>query len=225
MKALVTGAAGFIGSHIVERLLAQGHEVRAFVRPTSDCSFLEGLGAELARGDVTDIESLRAAMPGIDAVFHAAANVSNWGPWKEFEAVTVRGTENTLRAAADAGVKRFLQVSTNNVYDDRVRKRRRLDESGPFTTGPSAFGHYSLSKVLAKKAAFRYHAEGALAVSAIRPGWVYGPRDRNLVPYMVDFVRSPLAAWVGDRDPILPPVRSDERRVGKECISRWSPSH
>ena len=79
MRALVTGASGFIGSHIVKRLVAAGDSVRAFVRPTSDVSFLRALGVELAQGDITDPASLPPAMDGIEAVYHAAAaSLERW---------------------------------------------------------------------------------------------------------------------------------------------------
>src|SRR3990172_9731012 len=116
MKALVTGATGFIGGHIVDRLLAAGHEVRGLASSAQKATRLKELGVEVVMGDVTDIESLRAAARGVDTVFHAAARVTDWGPWAEFEAATVQGTENTLRAAVDAGVRRFLHVSTVGVY-------------------------------------------------------------------------------------------------------------
>src|SRR3990170_2549381 len=101
MKALVTGATGFIGGHIVDRLRAGGHQVRGLARNSQKAARLRDLGVEVVMGDVTDIESLRAAAEGVDTVFHAAARVTDWGPWPEFEATTVRGTENALQAAVD----------------------------------------------------------------------------------------------------------------------------
>jgi uncharacterized protein YbjT (DUF2867 family) len=89
MRALVTGATGFLGSHIAERLVARGDEVRALVRPASDTALLQKLGVELATGDVTDPGSLHPAMSGVDVVYHAAAMVSDWGPWRDFKRVTV----------------------------------------------------------------------------------------------------------------------------------------
>lgn len=206
MKALVTGAAGFIGGHIVDRLLAEGHQVQALDLPTADFSHLAQAGAETVVGDITTIESIRPAMVGVETVFHAAARVTDWGPWEEFEAINVRGTENVLEAAASAGVRRFVHLSTVDVYDATVRKRQVLDESAPYDSGHSPYGPYAKSKVLAEKAAFRYQREGQLMVSLLRPGWVYGPRDHTMSARLLSFLRSPLAAWVGNRNPIHNPV-------------------
>src|SRR3970040_135079 len=116
MRALVRGAGGFTGSHIVERLVAAGDSVRAFVRPTSDVSYLRALGVELAQGDITDPASLSPAMDGINAVYHAAPAVTDWGSWRLFRSVTIEGTRNVLEAAARANAGRFLHVSTDGVY-------------------------------------------------------------------------------------------------------------
>src|SRR3970040_1307845 len=102
MKALVTGATGFLGSHIVERLMQRGDDVRALVRPSSDTRLLREWGVELVNGDVTQPDSLLAAMSGIEAVYHTAAMVSEWDPWRDFQTVTIDGTRNVLRAAAAA---------------------------------------------------------------------------------------------------------------------------
>ena len=206
MKALVTGATGFIGGHIVDSLLVAGHRVRGLARNTEKAARLRHVGVDVVMGDVTDIESLRAAAKGIDSVFHAAAKVTDWGPWPEFEAVTVRGTENILQAAAGAGVRRFLHVSTVGVYDEKAVAvgAGRMGEDTPLTSGADlSFGFYARSKMLAERAAFRYHQEGKLTVSAIRPAWVYGPRDESIFPRMVQFLKSPLAAWVGKFDPVI----------------------
>ena len=80
MKALITGATGFIGSHLVDRLVERDDTVRALVRPSSDVSYLEERGVELVRGDITDAASLAAAVAGIDVVYHAAAQGGDGGP-------------------------------------------------------------------------------------------------------------------------------------------------
>src|SRR5262245_1066713 len=98
MKALVTGAAGFIGSHVVERLAAAGHSVRGLIRRPDQEPFIRSLGGVPVRGDVTQPASLRAAAAGMDAIIHVAARVTDWGNWSEFEAATVQGTRNTLQA-------------------------------------------------------------------------------------------------------------------------------
>src|SRR5690349_12961017 len=120
MFALVTGASGFLGGHLVERLCAAGHRVRALVRTPAKAQFLAATMAEIAAGDLTAPASLASALDGVDTVFHSAAMVSNWGRWNDFQAVTVQGTENVLDAAERAGVRRFVHISTMRVYDDRI---------------------------------------------------------------------------------------------------------
>ena len=98
MRNLVTGGTGFLGSHLVEALLARGENVRALVRPTSNKIFLENLGVELACGDLNDIQSLKAAMQGIERVFHSAAFATDWGSWQTFHCANVIGVNNLFYA-------------------------------------------------------------------------------------------------------------------------------
>src|SRR5438093_8723483 len=82
---VITGATGLLGSHLAEQLIARGERVRALVRPSSDTSFLRSLGVELADGDLNDPDSLRRAVTGADVVYHCAARVGDWGPWRAFQ--------------------------------------------------------------------------------------------------------------------------------------------
>ncbi|MCK4787404.1 MAG: NAD-dependent epimerase/dehydratase family protein, partial [Desulfobacteraceae bacterium] len=104
MRNLVTGGSGFLGSHLVETLVARGENVRALVRPTSNKALLETLGVELAYGNLNDIQSLRAAMRGIERVFHSAAFATDWGSWETFRCANVTGVSNLLETALEAGV-------------------------------------------------------------------------------------------------------------------------
>ena len=97
MKALVTGAAGFIGSHVVERLAAAGQSVRGLVRKAAQERLIRDLGGEPVRGDVTHPASLRAAAAGMDTIIHVAARVTDWGDWPAFESATVQGTATRFR--------------------------------------------------------------------------------------------------------------------------------
>ncbi|TET96036.1 MAG: NAD-dependent epimerase/dehydratase family protein [Dehalococcoidia bacterium] len=203
MKALVTGATGFIGSHLVDRLLERDDAVRALVRPSSDVSYLEERGVELVRGDITDPASLPAALAGIDVVYHAAAQVGDWGPWRDFEAVTIDGTRNVLEATARAGVPRFLHVSTDGVYAHRYLGKRMTEET-PLETRFAWWDYYRRSKLAAERLAWRYHEDGRLAMSAVRPGLVLGERDRATLPGMVAFLRSGSAMYFGDGHNRLP---------------------
>ena len=113
---LVTGATGLLGSHVVEQLRQRGMPVRVLVRPGSDRTWLETQGVEFVEGDITDPPSLQRACEGVDAVYHSAAKVGDWGPWEEFQRITIDGTRNMLSAATTAGVRRFVHVSSISVF-------------------------------------------------------------------------------------------------------------
>jgi nucleoside-diphosphate-sugar epimerase len=196
---LVTGATGLLGSHIVEQLRRGGQPVRALVRPGSDTAWLAAQGVELARGDITDPGSLRAACASVQVVYHAAAKVGDWGPWAEFERVTIDGTRNVLAAAAAAGVRRLVHVSSISVYGYYTRAQV-IDESFPIGYGLYRWAYYSRSKIAAEELARAAHARGQLAVTVIRPAWLYGPRDRVTVPRLYAMVRSGRAKILGRGD-------------------------
>ncbi len=201
MRALVTGGTGFLGSHLVERLLGAGHHVRALARTPAKASDLAAKGAVIVQGDVTVPASLTAALQGVDVVFHSAALVSNWAPWSAYLETTVQGTENLLAAAERAEVGRFVHVSTARVYDDRYCRRQRVvTEDAPHgERGFRPMGYYAHAKVLAEAAVWRYRPR--LAVSVVRPAWIYGPRDELIVPSVLRFLRDPGARWPGRVDP------------------------
>jgi nucleoside-diphosphate-sugar epimerase len=214
VKTLLTGATGFLGSHIAERLLRHGDSVRALVRPASDTSFLESLGVELVRGDVTDAPSLLPALEGIDAVFHAAALVSDWGPWEGYRTVTINGTRNMLKAAAAAATPRFLYVSTDGVY--RYQDLRRgVTEESPLETCFGPLDYYRKSKTAAEKIARRFQRDGH-AVSIVRPALILGERYRAMLPGVVAFLKGPLSVYMGNARNPLPYVYAGD--VADLCI-------
>ena len=117
MKALVTGATGFIGGNLVRELLKDGHEVRALCRPEADMSTLKDLDVEVAIGDLRDRGSLAGAMKGREALFHTAALYSLWSPDPgDFVKTNVDGTVNILEAAMEAEVSRVVYTSTASVF-------------------------------------------------------------------------------------------------------------
>ncbi len=216
MRALVTGATGFLGSHIAERLVARDDEVRALVRPSSDTAFLQKLGVELVTGDVADPQSLAPAMAGMDALYHAAARVTDWGPWRDFQRVTVDGTRNVLNAAMQAGVPRVLHVSTDGVYALSAFKGVVMEDS-PLEKRFGWLDYYRRSKLAAERIARRYADEGKLAVTIVRPGLLFGERDRVMFPGIVSFLKSSSAAYLGRGDNLLPYIYAGD--VAEACIA------
>jgi nucleoside-diphosphate-sugar epimerase len=215
MRALVTGATGFIGSHVADRLVERGDNVRALARPDSDVSYLEERGVEVVRADLADPSSLGPAMEGIEVVFHAAAQVSDWDPWREFQSVTIEGTRNVLRAAAGANVARFLHVSSDAVYAHRYLGKRMTEET-PLETRFSWWDYYRRSKLRAERVVWRYENDGRLAVTVVRPGVVLGERDRATVPGVTAFLKSKSAAYLGSGRNRLPYVYAGD--VADACI-------
>lgn len=216
VKTLVTGATGFLGSHIAERLVQRGDSVRALVRPSSNTAFLESLGGvELVRGDVTQAASLAPALDGIDAVYHAAALVTDWAPWRQFQAVTVNGTRNMLKAALAAGSPRFLHVSSDAVYR-YPDLRHGVTEDSPMETRFGPLDYYRRAKTAAEKVALRFQRRTALPVSIVRPGLILGERDNAMMPGIIAFLKSPANSFVGNGRNVLPVVYGGD--VADLCI-------
>jgi len=202
MKTLVTGGTGFLGSHLVERLLEQGHEVRALARSSSDISHLKTTAAEIVIGDIEDYDSLLPAVEGVDVVYHAAARVTpGWGAWKRFISAIVTGTENMLKASAEAGVSRFLHISTGTVHGKHCEGDTPACESTAryVVFGPDSY--YDYAKLQAEDLAFEYHKQGKIPVSMIRIGVIYGPRDRLLADRVFRQISLPVIVWPGELNP------------------------
>ena len=196
---LVTGATGLLGSHIVEKLTAAGERVRVLVRRGSDTAFLDSLdNVEKVVGDITDASSLVAAMSGVETVYHAAAQVGDWGPWERFVSVSINGTANMLAAARDAGVKRFLHISSISAYGHPDGEGMVLDESAPLGVSLHKWSYYSRAKVEAEKLAWGAYEKGDVPVTVVKPSWLYGQRDRASMPRMIRAISGGKAKLVGD---------------------------
>jgi dihydroflavonol-4-reductase len=173
MKYLVTGASGFVGHALVERLVRDGHRVRALVRRTSKRDELTRLGVEFAEGDVTDARSVDSATQGIEVVVHAAGLVKAARP-EEIYGVNEGGTRNVASAAVKAGVKRLIYVSSGAAGGPSWpgRPRREEDPDRPAT-------HYGKSKRAGEQALREFASR--LDCVVVRPSVVYGPRDQEFL--------------------------------------------
>ena len=176
MRVLVTGATGFLGSYIVDQCVAQGDDVTALVRRTSDLTWLAHHSAvKLAYGDITDTASLREACRGKEVVYHSAARAADWGSRKQFYDSNVLGTENVLEACLSAGVKRLVYISSPSVVFD-YRDEINIDERYPY---PKRFAnHYSETKAIAEQKVLAAHKPGIFTTVSLRPHAIWGPRDR-----------------------------------------------
>jgi len=202
MKVLVTGGTGFLGSHLVERLLEQGHEVLVLARKTSNTSHLKTTAARIVIGDVKDYNSLKPAVEGVDVVYHAAARVTpGWGSWELFYSSIVKGTENMLKASAEAGVSRFLHISTGTVHGEYCMGDTPACESTERHVNLTPDSYYDYAKLQAEDIAFDYHRQGKIPVSMIRIGVIYGPRDRLLADRVYRQISLPVIVWPGELNP------------------------
>ena len=196
---LVTGASGLLGSHIVEQLRKRNLPVRALVRPQSDRSWLETQDVEFVEGDVTDPASLSRACQGVDAVYHSAAKVGDWGPWEEFQRITIDGTQNMIDAAIAAGVRRFVHISSISCYGYHTREVE-VDETFELGYKLYKWAYYSRSKIEAERRVWKAHKSGSIEVTVIRPAWIYGPRDRTTIARLVRMIRAGKAKILGPGD-------------------------
>jgi nucleoside-diphosphate-sugar epimerase len=195
---LVTGATGLLGSHIVEQLRLRDKPVRALVRKGSDTSFLEEHDVELVEGSLSDKASLAKACEGVDTVYHSAARVGDWGPWHEFVEITIEGTRNLAEAAANAGVGRFLHISSISSYGHPDGEGLVLDETAPLGVDLHKWSYYSRAKVEAEKILWAMHEEGKIRLTVIRPSWLYGPRDRATIFRLARMLRQGKTKILGD---------------------------
>ena len=189
-RVLVTGAGGFIGSHLAERLVTAGARTRAMVRYTSsgswgwlDASSSKG-EMEVVASDITDADGVREALRGVEVVFHLAALIGipySYHAPRSYVRTNVEGTLNVLQAARDEGVGRVVHTSTSEVYGTALRVP--IDEDHPLQ-GQSP---YSASKIAADKMAEAFHRSFGLPVAVVRPFNTFGPRQsaRAVIPTVV----------------------------------------
>lgn len=195
----ITGATGLLGSHIVEQLVQRGERVRALVRHESDTSFLRQFGVELKKGDLHDPESLRRFTAGADIVYHCAAKVGDWGSWRLYQRDVIDATANVLDACREMGVGRVLHVSSITVYGHPKPRDELISEAEPLGQNLWMWDHYCRAKIKTEAICREYH--GPLTI--IRPGWMYGPRDRNTLPRVVKALRAGRVKLLGSGDNML----------------------
>lgn len=192
MKTLVTGGGGFLGRYIVEQLLAQGDTVTVFSRGAYP--ELEVLGARVMRGSLQDAAAVQKACTGMDAVFHVAAKAGLWGPWGEYYAINVTGTENVISACQKQGVPKLINTSSPSVIFDGC-SQEGVNEDIPY---PEHYeSPYPHTKALAEQSVTQANGKSLLTVS-LRPHLIIGPRDNHLLPGLLAAARARRLPQVGD---------------------------
>jgi nucleoside-diphosphate-sugar epimerase len=193
-SALVTGATGLVGSHVVARLLADGWSVRALVRARVP----EPRGVEQRVGDVLDPAAFASAAAGVDVVFHAAAAITPRGGWEAFRRLNVDGTRNAVDAAV-ASRARLVHVSSVAVYGSGGRYAAgggKTSEDTPLGPLPER-AYYARSKRESEQIVLDAHRAGRVWSTALRPDVIYGPRDRQFVPRLARLLDRGFAPVIG----------------------------
>ncbi len=177
MRALITGATGFIGSHLAELLHRKGYTLRCLVRRSSNLTYLSGLPVEYVYGDLFDHTILRQAVTGVDCVYHLAG-VTKAKTREEYFRGNHLATKNLIDAVVEAnpGVQRFVHVSSQTAVGPSL-DGKIADESSPY----HPITTYGISKMEAEKECLK--VAGKIPITIVRPPAVYGPRDRDIFEF------------------------------------------
>ncbi len=192
MKVLITGATGFMGARLAAAALERGDSVRGLVRDLDRAADLRAAGVETVQGDMLDSDSLGRAVQGVDCIFHTAAVIGDWPDRELSRRVNVEGTRQLVSLAIDAGVRRVVHFSSLAVYGNQ--HHRGTDESAPYRYGDI----YTDAKIDSERAVFELARDGAIEAVSLRPGFVYGPGDRTLIPKILEALGDGKFMFVGD---------------------------
>lgn len=207
LKAGITGATGFIGGRLAEKLAGEGFSIKCLVRETSDTAKLRSLGAELVHGDLCDSKSLRTFPQGCDYVFHLASKVSDWGPRDDFFRQNVEATETLLDSSREAGVKRFVYMSSSTVIWNAsflgTVDLKEIDEAYPYPSSHHNF--YNETKALSEKLVREYNGRGGLETVILRPSNVWGAGDTVILPRITDACLKGILVNMGYNKKIVSP--------------------
>ncbi len=186
-KIIITGANGFIGSHIVRKFLDEKLTVDCLVRKSSDLSNLSNLNINLIYGDIRNKNELVKAFSGKDLVIHTAALVRDWGEYKDFYDINVTGVLNTLIACLEVGIKNVIITGSNSVYGEENCELTK-DETFPFNSHykyfldkifPCKLNYYRDTKAIGTQKSIEFAKKHNLNLTILEPVWVFGEREFN----------------------------------------------
>ncbi|MCC7015290.1 MAG: NAD-dependent epimerase/dehydratase family protein [Planctomycetes bacterium] len=194
MRAVVTGASGFLGRHIVAELLADGFQVVAGTRRAAP--ELEALGARVTPLELSDRDALRNAFKNADVVFHVAAKTGVWGTRASYVESNVTGTENVIAACEQRKVRRLVFTSSPSVVFDGTD---HLDASNDLPYPVSYLCEYPRTKALAEQLVLAANGRWGLATCALRPHLIFGADDPHLIPRLIARARAGKLMRIGER--------------------------
>jgi dihydroflavonol-4-reductase len=211
LRYLITGATGFIGPHLIKKMVSMGHECRCLVRPKSDAELLKKLDVELMEGDITNAESLKGIVEGIDCVVHMATlgHMSNFKATEEmFTRINVDGTKNIMKEAIRAGAQKVVHCSSVAAMG--------ISSEVPATEESLCNPHhpYGRSKLTAEKEVLHMVSEHALPAVIVRFSMVYGPGDWRDMLKLTRMAKKGLFPKVGNRPKLTPLIHVDDAVEG-----------
>ena len=203
-SVLVTGASGFIGTHLIRKLLSEGHSVRALVRPNSlRGGRLKMVDVEVFEADLADYELLHHACDGIRHIYHAGSDMSS--DWEIQERVTVQATKQLVDAAKANQIERFLHFSSLAVLDHTtVRMPRKVTEDCPYKQHQNTMGAYAYAKIQTEQLLLSAYKKDGLPITIVRPGIVIGPMGRLFFPHLGYRYANKYFFIIGDGKKVLP---------------------
>jgi nucleoside-diphosphate-sugar epimerase len=194
-KILITGAAGFIGGHVVEYFCKKQENIICLVKKTSDISYIKSLSVNIIYGDILNINSMKKAMDEAKTVIHIAGLAKDWGEYEDFYNINVEGTLNVLKACVISGIKQIIITGSISSYGEEDSSEIK-DETYPFDSHykyfldrifPSKMNFYRNTKAICTKKAIEYANSKDINLTIIEPVWVYGEHEFNTGFY--DFMK------------------------------------
>jgi len=200
----LTGATGFIGNHLAQRLVSRGHKLRCLARPTSDINSLKKMNASIVIADLTDREAMKKALQGVDIIYHTAAVVGEWISKVEATNINIEGTKALLEASLGSKVKRFVHVSSLGVLG--MKNHYNTPPEAPLKEAGDA---YVDTKVGSERVVIDFYRKHGFPCVVIRPGFVFGSGDRRFLPRMLNLIREGKFFFLGKGNNIMNVVYID----------------
>jgi nucleoside-diphosphate-sugar epimerase len=196
MKIFLTGATGFLGRRLLNRLLGDGHEVTCLVRDAEAADQIAALGCRVVEGSLENVGNWIKWLRGQEIVIHAAGPVEVWGPWKKFEKQIVEATEAIYRAASREGVRRFIYISSESVVQNK-RTLLDIDETFQYLKPDSNYGK---AKQLAEKRLLAGVSETECII--LRPTFIWG-KGMPMLKELIDTIDTGKFTWVGNGNTVI----------------------